>query len=156
MIHRSSCIALLLTILAPINSLCATQPSLELSFTYPANIISIGIKENNSHVSIELSYKYSQGSYSFTSQSSPQSNPCIALSAHLLTEQMNTIVRPYKKDPRLELFIRQLSKQTFIKQKNELENLKKNTLNLSHYLDKNDPIYSEIENRIKNLEVYYG
>ena len=144
---------LLLVALVPLKSLCA-QSSLEISLSYPENIISLGIKEGSSNVSINASYQYGQGRYFFTTQSSLDSNPYVALSTDLLVDQLNIIAKPYKKDPKIAALIARQNKETVTRQKKDLENLK-SIAEILYHLDADNPIRSEIEDELKKLEALY-
>ncbi len=156
MVHKSTYLALLFSLSINYLSGKNNELSFELAFTYPDNMITMGIKHHPSDLSLGASYNYPKGQYFFTTESSYRTNPCIKLSADEFIKQMNIIVKPYKKDPKLEAYIKQLHTKTLIKQKNEFDNLKNNINNPLQYLDENDPLNVEIKNTLKKLEAYYG
>jgi hypothetical protein len=130
--------------------------SFKVSLAYPNNVITAGIKHNSSDLAIDTYYDYLKGQCYFTCKSSHRTNPYIALSSHILVNDMNAIFKPYKKDLKREAYTKQLNKETASKQKNEFYQLKEIAHNTVHNLSENDPTRLEIEKIIKNLEVYYG
>jgi hypothetical protein len=99
--------------------------SFELTFTYPDNIITMGVKYNPSQISAGISYNYHQKTYFFSSESSPATNPYIKLGADLCIDQLNIIAEQHQKNSKFQAYIQELRRKTYIKQTEEYNHLNK-------------------------------